>query len=213
MPEKAAPPAMEMPGWLDWLGGVVERRAGFWQRLGDLESRVFSAELEAVRMKEPVFVAGLARAGTTILLEMLAGRPGVATHRYRDFPPVYTPLFWNRAFAHIYKATRRRPSAPTRTASSSPPTAPRRSRRCCGCASSRRRTTPARCQVLDAATSNPAFERFYRDHLRKILLVRGGTRYLGKGNYNLTRLAYLLKLFPDARFVVPVRDPPGTSPR
>ena len=42
--------------------------------------------------------------GTTILLELLAGRPGVATHRYRDFPPVFTPLFWNRAFAHIYRA-------------------------------------------------------------------------------------------------------------
>ena len=62
-------------------------------------------------------------------------------------------------------------------------------------------------QVLDAATSNPAFERFYADHLKKILLVRGGQRYLSKGNYNLTRFAYLRKLFPDARFIVPVRDP------
>ena len=61
--------------------------------------------------------------------------------------------------------------------------------------------------MLDAATSNPAFERFYADHLKKILLVRGGQRYLSKGNYNLTRFAYLLKLFPDARFIVPVRDP------
>ena len=62
-------------------------------------------------------------------------------------------------------------------------------------------------QVLTDATSNPAFERFYKDHLKKILLVRGGRRYLSKGNYNLTRFAYLLKLFPDARFIVPVRDP------
>ena len=62
-------------------------------------------------------------------------------------------------------------------------------------------------QVLDRATSNPGFERFYRDHLKKILLVRQGRRYLSKGNYNLTRFAYLLKLFPDARFIVPVRDP------
>src|SRR5690606_23975462 len=26
-------------------------------------------------------------------------------------------------------------------------------------------------------------------------------------NYNLTRLRYLRKLFPDARFIVPIRDP------
>ena len=65
----------------------------------------------------------------------------------------------------------------------------------------------ARSQVLDAATSNPAFERFYADHLRKILLVRDGRRYLSKGNYNLTRFAYLRHLFPSARFLVPVREP------
>src|ERR687886_623091 len=56
LPEKAATPAMEMPGWLDWLGGVVERRAGLWQRLGDLESRVYREELDAVRLAEPVYV-------------------------------------------------------------------------------------------------------------------------------------------------------------
>src|SRR5690606_28562713 len=44
-------------------------------------------------------------------------------------------------------------------------------------------------------------------HIRKMLLIRGGKRYLSKANYNLTRLAYLHKLFPDARFVLPVRDP------
>lgn len=67
--------------------------------------------------------------------------------------------------------------------------------------------TTGRSQILDAGASNPAFEQFYRDHLRKILLVRGGKRYLSKGNYNITRLGYLQKLFPDARFIVPVRDP------
>jgi hypothetical protein len=61
--------------------------------------------------------------------------------------------------------------------------------------------------VLDERTSNPAFERFYRDHIRKLLRLRGGSRYLAKGNYNVTRLEYLQGLFPDARFVVPVREP------
>lgn len=61
--------------------------------------------------------------------------------------------------------------------------------------------------VLDAHTANAEFEAFYRDHLRKLLLVRGGQRYLSKCNYNVTRLEYLLRLFADARFVIPVRDP------
>ena len=66
---------------------------------------------------------------------------------------------------------------------------------------------PARSQVLDATTSAPAFEGFYRDHLKKMLMVRSGRRYLAEGYYNVTRLACLLKLFPDARFIVPVREP------
>ena len=95
---------LEMPGWLDRLGRMVERGAGFWQGLGNLESRIYAGELEEVPLRQPVYVTGLARAGTTILLEILAGRPGVATHRYRDFPPIYTPILWNRAFAHIYRS-------------------------------------------------------------------------------------------------------------
>jgi Sulfotransferase family len=61
--------------------------------------------------------------------------------------------------------------------------------------------------VLGDETSHPEFEAFYREHMRKLVRVRGGRRYLSKGNYNVTRLEYLLKLFPDARFVIPVRDP------
>ncbi|MDT8451105.1 MAG: sulfotransferase, partial [Wenzhouxiangellaceae bacterium] len=66
---------------------------------------------------------------------------------------------------------------------------------------------PSVSQVLDASIENPGFESFYRDHVRKLLLVRGRQRYLAKANYNVTRLGYLLKLFPDARFIVPVRNP------
>lgn len=66
---------------------------------------------------------------------------------------------------------------------------------------------PERSNVLNREAENPAFEKFYRDHIRKLLAARGKRRYLSKGNYNITRLAYLHKLFPDARFVIPVRDP------
>lgn len=66
---------------------------------------------------------------------------------------------------------------------------------------------PAQSNVLDSHTDSPAFEAFYRDHIRKLLAARDRKRYLSKGNYNITRIAYLHKMFPDARFVIPVRDP------
>ena len=61
--------------------------------------------------------------------------------------------------------------------------------------------------MLTAADRRQNFDRFYQDHIRKLLAVRGAERYLAKGNYNIARLAYLLDLFPDARFLVPLRDP------
>lgn len=196
-----------MPGWIDRLGGLVERTAGLWVRLGGIESEASRAEIDAIPIDRPIYIAGLARSGTTILLELLAGHGEVATHRYRDYPPVYTPLFWNRAFGRIYRGD----APPVERAHKDrilvTPDSPEAIEEVLWMRFFAGRHDPQVDQVLDAATANPAFEAFYRDHLRKILLIRQGSRYLAKGNYNVTRLAYLAKLFPDARFVVPVREP------
>jgi hypothetical protein len=196
-----------MPGWLDRLGGLVERTAGLWQKLATLESLAYRAELDGIAIDRPIYVAGLARSGSTILLELLAGRPEVATHRYRDFPPVLTPLFWNRAFAHIYP----KDAPPVERAHKDrilvTPDSPEAMEEVIWMRFFPWIHDGGRSQVLGRDASHPAFERFYKDHLKKILLVRGGRRYLSKGNYNLTRLGYLHRLFPDARFVVPVREP------
>ena len=54
---------------------------------------------------------------------------------------------------------------------------------------------------------HPAFETFYDQHLRKLMLAEGATRYAAKANYHVARIPYLLRLYPDARFLVPVREP------
>jgi hypothetical protein len=64
-----------------------------------------------------------------------------------------------------------------------------------------------RSNVLDQDTRNPAFEGFYRGHIRKLLYTRGRRRYLTKANHITPRMLYVLRLFPDARFVVLVRHP------
>jgi Sulfotransferase family len=196
-----------MPPWLNALGGLIDRTAGFWQKLGDLESSAHRAELDTIEIDQPCYVAGLARSGSTILLELLAGQPGMATHRYRDFPPVYTPLFWNRAFAHVYRADAPPAERAHKDRILVTPDSPEAMEEVLWMRFFPKAHDTGRSQVLDATARNPRFERFYGDHLKKIMLVRGGRRYLSKGNYNLTRFAYLLRLFPTARFIVPVRDP------
>jgi len=66
---------------------------------------------------------------------------------------------------------------------------------------------PLKCQSMTREHSHLRFERFYRQHIQKMLLIRNGTRYVSKGNYNLARLGYIQKVFRDARFIIPIRRP------
>lgn len=193
----------------DWLSGLVERRAGLFTRLGVLESRMMADTFAANPIDRPIYICGLARSGSTILLELLASHPHVATHRYRDFPLVFTPLWWN----WFLDRASRESAAPRERAHKDRIQVTRDSPEAMEeplwmaffpkCHDSRV------CNVLRADLDSPEFERFYRQHIQKILSLRNGTRYLAKGNYNLTRMGYLQCLFPDARFVVPVREPTG----
>jgi hypothetical protein len=193
--------------WVHWLGREIHRHPRRWIRLGNLETRTVADRIAGVEVRAPVYVAGLARSGSTILLEKLARHPDVATHRYRDDPPVFIPYWWNRWLERIPQKNPPARERSHRDGIAVTPDSPEAFEEALWMAFFPHLHDPARSAVLGRDTVAPGFEAFYRDHLRKLLAVRGGRRYLAKGNYNLTRLAYLQRLFPDARFVIPVRDP------
>lgn len=203
-PDPLAP--FDAAAWMDWLGRIVCDRPRWMRAAADLETRLFADRLAPIEIDGPTWIAGLARSGSTILLELLAEHPAAATQRYRDFPPVFTPILWDRLLDRM-------PLAPEEAGE-----------RAHGDGIMVTSDSPEAFEeplwmaffpalhdpqyaTIDATTSNPAFERFFRNHLRKLLLVRAGTRYLAKANYNVTRLRYLLRLFPDARFILPIREP------
>src|SRR5260370_8719850 len=66
---------------------------------------------------------------------------------------------------------------------------------------------PSVSHLLAAGDRHPAFESFYAAHIHKLLLVEGATRYAAKANYHVARLAYLVRLYPDAKFLIPIRAP------
>jgi hypothetical protein len=185
----------------------MERCGRLCRAIGNLESAVARDRLDRLPLDRPVFIAGIARSGSTILLETLARCPGVATHRYRDFPFLHFPIAWN-AYLDLVP---RRATPPVERAHLDgilvTPESPEAMEEILWMNFFPHLHDPERSNVLDESASHPAFERFLRDHIRKILLIRGGSRYVAKGNYNLTRLAYLHKIFPDVRFIVPVRHP------
>lgn len=200
-------PAVEVDPWVDRIGGWIERHRRMAIKLGNFETGFSRDRLDSVEIKRPIYVAGLARSGSTILLELLSGHPETATHRYRDFPALFTPLFWNWFIDRAASARQEAKERAHKDRIKVTPESPEAFEEVLWMAFFPQLHERGGNAVLGRETGNPEFERFYRDHIRKVLSLRGGRRYLAKANYNATRLPYLLKLFPDARFIVPVRDP------
>ncbi|MCK4910648.1 MAG: sulfotransferase [Thermodesulfovibrionales bacterium] len=199
---------IEVSGGLDLLVRLSGLMPGVWKKLGDMETRMEEgAEGELPRINRPLWVTGLARSGSTILLELLSEHPDTATHKYRDFPFLMTPVWWNSFYDRASGGNVSPEERAHKDRIMVTPESPEAMEEVLWMHFFPSCHNPAFSNVISANESNPAFESFYCDHIRKILKLRGGLRYLSKANYNVTRLSYLLKLFPDARFIVPVREP------
>ena len=61
--------------------------------------------------------------------------------------------------------------------------------------------------ILNSETSNIEFEEFYQERIKKLMINQNSSRYLAKNNYNVSRMEYLLKLFPMAKFLIIIRNP------
>jgi Sulfotransferase family len=197
-----------VPTGFYWAVRGVHAAAPLFVSLGNLESTLLARRIAQMTVDRPVYICGLPRAGTTISLQMLSEHPYVVTHKYADFLMPYMPYVWNQVFPRVPVDAMRKP-------------VPRIHR-------DRIEVTrdsaemgeeilwehffpdihdESQYSVLDGATSNPAFERFYSEHLRKLALVRGRTRYVSKAIMCVIRMQYLRRLFPDARFLLYVRNP------
>lgn len=194
--------------WMDRVGEFVTRHRTLWIALGDLETRAVMAERGEVPIDRPIYVAGLARSGSTILLETLARHAEVATHRYRDYPMIFTPFWWNRWLDRVARRDERPVERSHKDGIAITSNSPEAFEEMLWMAFFPGLHDPSRSAPFDdPVADHQGFAKFYVTHIRKLLAVRGRRRYVAKGNYNVTRLGYLLRLFPDARFVVPVRDP------
>ncbi len=197
------------PFRVPWLthgvGTLVERFRPAFVALGRAETAVLAHELEGVRVDAPIFVCGLARSGSTLLHLAVAGVPGVATHRARDYPLVYTPYWTRKATAGLApSAARERAHGDRIRVTSDSPEALEEMVWMAFFPSCHDPRVPC---VLGPGERHRGFEEFHRAHLAKLILAEGAARYAAKDNQHVARLGYLLRLYPDARFVIPVRAP------
>lgn len=189
------------------VGGALARWPGLGAAMAALETRAVADHLAACPIRAPVYIAGLARAGSTVLLEILHGTGAFASQRYGDYPMLWTPYWWNRLRQRLPQAR----AAPAQRAHGDrievTVDSPEAFEEPLWMHFFPGRHDPAVDQVLEADAGAGRFPAFYRAHIAKLLAVHGRGRYLAKGNYNLARLPLLQALFPDARFIVPLRDP------
>lgn len=196
----------QVAGWTKFLSAWVARSPKFWRRLGNIETALLEDDLETA-VQKPIYVGGLARSGSTLLLELLNCHPQTTTHRYRDFPLLYTPYWWNKfidSMPQPEEEAQERAHGDRLLVTSESPEAMEEVL-WMGFFSDLH--DESKRNLLTGEDKNEDFDKFYRDHIRKLLAVRGGSRYLSKGNYNSTRIEYIAQAFPDALFVIPLRDP------
>ena len=178
--------------------------------LADLEDRLFAGQLAPYKADRPVFITALPRAGTTLLLECCAKLQEFASHCYRDMPFVLIPCLWARFSATFQRAGKLGERAhgdgvlidfdsPEALEEVLWKTFWRQHYRS-------DRIIPWH----DGDASE--FGEFFRSHMRKIILLRGGQDahaacYVSKNNLNIARTRMLRRLFPDSVIVVPFRQP------
>ncbi len=178
--------------------------------LGNGESKLLTKKIAAQSIVKPVYITGLARGGTTIMLELLSQVQGVVTHTYRDFPLLLTP-YTLRKFYRFFDAMSPAQWKKVERAHNDrilvTPKSPESMEEVLWMSFFKHLHEESQSNVLTERTSLPAFEQFYPVHIKKLLLAEKGTRYISKANYNVTRIRYLNKLLPDACFLLLVRDP------
>ncbi len=155
----------------------------------------------------PIYVTGLARSGTTISLEMLSRHPQTATHRYYHMVNPYWAYWWSRIINFLPLPEEDLVERIHKDGVMVNRDSPEALEEPLWTYFFKHLHDETRSNILDATTSNPRFERYYRAHMAKLVASQGASRYLTKNNYDVTRLEYLQKISPDARFLLFVRNP------
>ncbi len=194
-----------VPTFLHILGGLVHRHPSFWIWLGQRESRLLDEKIQPLAVRMPIYICGLARSGSTLLHEIISSHPHVATHRLKDYPMLFTPYWWRRATPQpkAQQPRERLHHDGVMVTSESPDAL----EEMLWMAFFPHCHDPSLSNLLGSEGRHPPFEEFYDRHIRKLLLAEGATRYAAKANYHVARLAYMIRLYPDTRFVIPVRSP------
>jgi hypothetical protein len=154
-----------------------------------------------------VFVAGLARAGTSVLVRMLHQTGAFSTQTYRDMPFVLAPQSWRKLSGGWQKSSQPKERA-HRDGLQVDFDSVEAFEEVFWLTFANQRYVRKDRLLPHAIDAELAAQ--FKDFVAIVVAahgVQGLQRYLSKNNNNVLRLAGLAKVFPKARFIVPFRDP------
>ena len=191
---------------LDILGRPLDGNHKILKKTGRLETKLLKYDINTSSINKPIFIGGLARAGSTIILEFVNSFKDVCSYHYGDYPFVHANYFWNfiKSPIPLNKQKIERAHQDTIAVNAQSPEA---LDEILWMSFFKDLHNPDTSNILKASTSNEAFEDFYKNSLLKLLFLRKSKRLALKNNYYGTRLQYMSKLFPDGLFLIPFRSP------
>lgn len=186
------------------LSGIISQSLRpLWLFLGKIESEYARPQLDEIKIDSPVYITGLARSGTTILLETLYKTDIFGSYTYKHYPFIYFPLLWDK----IAK------TSPTQNSQERAhfdriqvhADSPEALEEMIWSAFFTKSFEQKDQMEITGKTSHKKFEAFYSDFIKKNLILTSRNRYLAKGNYNFSRIPYIVKNIPSAKFVICIR--------
>lgn len=153
----------------------------------DMEKSLFYKEDETISNTEHVFITGLPRSGTSILLKALYETGGFASLTYADMPFVLAPNLFKQFSSKSDLQTQKREQQDGIEYDLNSP----------------------------EAFDEVFFKTFTQDEspeelqafVSLVLLKYHKNRYLSKNNLNYQRIELISSVFPTARFLIPFREP------
>lgn len=181
------------------LGSGAAGQAAF-----DLERSMIGRYLNPDSQAAHVFVSGLARSGTTILMRALFESGAFASLTYRDMPFVMAPNTWARLsgrFRSDRAASVRAHGDGIMVDFDSPEALDEVFWRVF------EGDRYIRADRLEPMEADSETIELFRTYVALILQRHDGTRYLSKNNNNILRIGSLVRAFPNAAILIPYRRP------
>ena len=171
----------------------------------DLERAIYSSKVNDVSEEKHVFISGLARTGTTILMRHLYATNSFCSLTYRDMPFILGPNMWCSFSRHAKPKqgeSRERAHGDGILINYDSPEAFEEVfwRVFCG------KDYIQKDKLIPMIADHKTIEKF-RDFISLILKDRYPKNYLSKNNNNILRLKALKEAFPNSVIIVLFREP------